>query len=142
MGTACAKVLRKDVLGAVEGDQCSTGISHTKGRGTGGAREVISMVQICWEIRKAQSRCSENIGFALNYLQAPGAVSGPYQNCCLLFPSLEQEGQCLCLGLSLGWGQLSWRGLNELPVCILATFVLPFGEGVACPLLGHPPSFG
>lgn len=39
------------------------------------------------------------------------------------------------LGPSPGQGQLSWRGLNELPVCILATYILPFGGGVACQAL-------
>lgn len=50
----------------------------------------------------------------------------------------EQQEQCCSLGHSPEQGQLSWRGLNELPVWVLATYILPFGGGGGLPSPGKP----
>lgn len=76
--------------------------------------------------------------FALRCPSGPVAALGPYRHHCLLFPSQEQQEQGFSLGHSPEQGQLSWRGLNELPVCILATYMLPFGAGGGLPSPGKP----
>lgn len=52
--------------------------------------------------------------------------------------SQGQREQRFSLGHGPEQGQLSWRGLNELPVCVLATYMLPFGGGGGLPSPGKP----
>lgn len=100
---------------------------------------VISTLQLCREGRLHKRGAQSVTYLLLTDLQAAMAASGPYRDCCLLFPSLgEKQGQHLSLGHGPEQGQLSWRGLNELPVCILATYILPFGGGGGLPSPGIP----
>lgn len=105
--------------------------------GKGPAGVVISTLQTCWEAGWHRVGAQSITCFLLPDFQPPVAASDPGQLAALSV-SQEQQWERLSLGHGPGQGQLSWRGLNELPVCILATYIIPFWGGGGLPSPGTP----
>lgn len=122
------------MLGALKGGLCGDSIPHTRGRRIHGG-VVMSTLQTCWEGGWHKEGAPSTMCLLLLTLR-PLWLFRPLSGLLsALSVSRGQQGPGLSLGHRPGQGQLSWRGLNELPVCILATYISPFwgGGGLASP---------